>query len=217
MDKATMAGIFEPFFTTKEHGQGTGFGLSTVYGIVQQCAGDITVRSEEGLGTTFELIFPRADEGVLHSSIPAAPRLARRGTETVLVVEDQPDLLQLAKRILVAAGYELLTAWSGAEALAICATYVGPIHVSVTDVVMPEMTGPELAEHLRHVRPETKIVFMSGYTNEAFDGMDRQGRLVAFLAKPFTSEALRQIVRETLDETACSTAIAATTFQLPRV
>ena len=199
MDKATMARMFEPFFTTKEHDQGTGFGLSTVYGIVQQCAGDITVRSEEGLGTTFELFFPRADEGVLHSSIPAAPRLARRGTETVLVVEDQPALLQLAKRILVAAGYELLTASSGAEALAICATYVGPIHVSVTDVVMPEMTGPELAEHLRHVRPETKIVFMSGYTNEAFDGMDRQGRLVAFLAKPFTSEALRQIVRETLD------------------
>lgn len=172
-----------------------------MYGIVQRCAGDIAVRSEPGAGTTFEIFLPCAAAlRELVSGAPTAPRTAARCTETILVVEDQEALLHIAKRILVASGYTVLTARGGLEALATCTDLQGPVHLLLTDVVMPEMTGTELAERLLQARPATRVLYMSGFTSEAFDGIDLRGRALAFIGKPFTAEALRRKIRQTLDD-----------------
>ena len=198
MDPATMAHIFEPFFTTKEKGCGTGLGLATVYGVVRQCGGDIDVQSEPGKGTTFEVYFPRTVSRSATSSRPAPVEPPAGGSETILVVEDEEAVLSIARLTLAAAGYEVLVASSGDEALAICARHRGEIHLALSDVVMPGMTGVVLVERLRSVRPRTRVLYMSGYADEA---LAARGAIAAkLLGKPFTAEALLRKVREVLDE-----------------
>ena len=197
MDEEIIAQIFEPFFTTKGEGKGTGLGLSTVYGIVKQSGGTIQVASKPGKGTTFEILFPRVDE----VADPVERRSARStsgGTETILVVEDETAVRKLARDILMAGGYTVLEAPHGGEAVLICERHPGPIHLMVTDVVMPRMNGFELRERLRPLRPRMKVLYMSGHTDHVI--LD-QGRLkpgLAFLQKPFTPQGLSSKVRETL-------------------
>ena len=204
MDEATQAHLFEPFFTTKEVGRGTGLGLATVYGIVKQSGGYIWVYSEVGHGTTVKVYLPRvpADEVAPSLSAPAPaaePSEARGGPETVLLVEDAAPVRSLARRSLEARGYTVLDAADGATALDLAARHRGGIDVLVTDVVMPGMSGRELAERLAPERPRMKVLYTSGYTDDA---MVRQGVLtagVAFLQKPFVPETLARKVREVLD------------------
>jgi signal transduction histidine kinase/CheY-like chemotaxis protein len=202
MDAATQAHLFEPFFTTKELGRGTGLGLSTVYGIVKQSGGHISVESAPGKGARFEVLFPCV-EAQAHSDTSTVPVLeGGRGTETVLVVEDELAVLDLACRVLKSAGYSVLTAKSGLEALEIVRGHSGPIDLLLTDVVMPRMAGPELARRFRALRPGSRVLYMSGYTGEA---VGRQGVLpegVQLLEKPFTPDVLTARVRKTLDRTA---------------
>ena len=199
MDEQTQARIFEPFFTTKEQGKGTGLGLATVYGIVKQSEGFIVVDSETGCGTTFKIYLPRvdlrADADVGHTAAPAS----LRGVETVLVAEDAGGVRTVARQVLKRHGYVVLTAADGQSALDLAGDQDGPIHLLVTDVIMPEMSGRQLADRLREARPELKVLFVSGYTDDA---IVRHGILepgIAFLQKPFTPEALARKVREVLD------------------
>ena len=199
MDAETQANIFEPFFTTKEHGKGTGLGLATVYGIVKQSGGNIWVYSEPGKGTTFKIYLPRV-EGVAEGSEPAHPRSSiLRGSETILLVEDEDMVRSLAREILEAHGYAVSEARDSTEALCVCHTHSGSIHLLVTDVVMPGMSGRELAARLGTIHPETKVLYMSGYTDDA---VVRHGVLnagLAFLQKPFSANAFLGKVREVLD------------------
>ena len=199
MDTNTRAHLFEPFFTTKEIGKGTGLGLSTVYGIIKQSGGHIWVYSELGLGTTFKIYLPCVDEVAVSEPVVKPPKSTYLGTETILVVEDQKELRELACKVLAKNGYAVLEAGGGAEAIEICERHKGPIHLLVSDVVMPQISGRDLAGRLAHSRPEMRKLFMSGYTDEA---ILRHGILsagVSFLEKPFTSEALTRKVREVLD------------------
>ncbi|MGQ9552557.1 MAG: PAS domain S-box protein [Anaerolineae bacterium] len=191
--------LFEPFFTTKEVGKGTGLGLATVYGIVRQHQGHIWIYSEPGEGTTFKIYLPAAEE--------PAQKLPRRdevgylplGNETVLVVEDEPTVRRVAARILREQGYTVLEAANAHEALRLSQEHAGPIHLLLTDVVMPQMGGRELAARLKAVRPETLVLYVSGYTNNAIvhHGVLDEG--TAFLQKPFTATALVRRVRDLLD------------------
>jgi len=200
IDEETKARIFEPFFTTKQKGRGTGLGLSTVYGIVQQSGGNIIVHSELGRGTTFEVHLPR------HSSERAIPgeaeevRVRAMGSETVLVVDDEAAIRKIARRSLEAAGYTVLTAASGDEALETAAQYEGEIHLLLTDVVMPRMGGRVLAEALLKARPTLEVLYMSGYTDDAIlqHGVLQAG--THFIAKPFGGNQLTRKVRDVLDE-----------------
>jgi PAS domain S-box-containing protein len=166
MDEATQARIFEPFFTTKAEGQGTGLGLSTVYGIVKQSGGSIWVYSELGRGTTFKIYLPRVAE-VPDEAPPVRSATLARGTETILIVEDDDALRDLAKRILRSAGYTVLTAGNGGEALLLLERHDGPLHLMFTDVVMPGMSGRDLAARLADLRPQMKVLYTSGYTDDA--------------------------------------------------
>jgi PAS domain S-box-containing protein len=193
--------IFEPFFTTKEAGKGTGLGLSTVYGIVKQAGGDVRVDSEMGRGTTFRIYLPRIVDEYKETEIAAAAAddVESRGHETVLLVEDEDHLRGLAVRILNAHGYTVLTAIDGADAVRQANEYANPIHLVVSDVVMPRMGGRLLSELLVSARPKVKVLFMSGYTD---DDVMRRGildRRTAFLEKPFTPEQLVSKVRQVLD------------------
>ena len=200
MDEGTRARIFEPFFTTKDKGKGTGLGLSTVYGIVRQSGGDIHVYSEPGQGTTFKIYLPRKmSPAVVEPKVSMAPtRLT--GDETILVVEDEEAVMNLAKRILGAAGYTVLTAASGGEALATCARHSGEIHLVLTDVVMPGMSGRVFAERLAKARPGVKVLYMSGYTDKAIAHHGTLDPGTKFIGKPFNSTDLTRKVREVLDE-----------------
>jgi CheY-like chemotaxis protein len=198
MDEATRARIFEPFFTTKRPGQGTGLGLSTVYGIVKQSHGFIEVYSEVGQGTSFKIFLPQVTEAE-GTDRPAPTLVSRSGTETILLVEDNVGLRRLATRMLAAAGYTVLGAATGEEALRALARHEAPVPLLLTDVVMPGMGGRELAERSAQTHPEMKVLYMSGYTS---DTIVRHGVLeaqVPFLNKPFTQAVLLQKVREVLD------------------
>jgi signal transduction histidine kinase/ActR/RegA family two-component response regulator len=192
--------IFEPFFTTKEKGKGTGLGLSTVYGIVKQSGGYVWVYSEPGQGTTFKIYLPRVEEeaDALHRRVDVGD--LQRGKETVLLVEDEAPVRGLAVRVLRNQGYRVLEAANGQEALSVAGEHAGEkIHLLLTDVVMPQMGGKELTDRLKALRPEIKVVFTSGYTDNA---IVRHGVLepgTDFLQKPFSPAALAQKVREVLD------------------
>jgi CheY-like chemotaxis protein len=180
-------------------GKGTGLGLSTVYGIVKQSGGYIWVYSEEGQGTTFKVYLPRLVERVRPGGAPRGEPALRGGTETVLLVEDEIGVRELARRILRRAGYAVLEAESGGEALLAARLHDGPIHLLLTDVVMPRMSGRELADAITQLQPSMKVVYMSGYTDDA---IVRHGVLeagISFLEKPFTAEQLTRKIREALD------------------
>jgi CheY-like chemotaxis protein len=219
MDEETRERIFEPFFTTKGQGEGTGLGLATVYGIVQQSGGHIQVESEVGSGTTFRIYFP-----VAKGAERPAPRLPRHLTplsvertatgapslgldealrsesgETVLLVEDGEALREVLQRVLEELGYQVYVASDGEEALEVSATLDGPIHILVTDVVMPNLGGRELALELWKTRPDTRVLFMSGYTEDAILHQGLRKTTVGFIGKPFRPDFLASRVREMLD------------------
>ena len=201
MDAATRAHVFEPFFTTKPAGHGTGLGLSTVYGIVRQSGGFVTVESEVGRGTTFRVYLPRVTGTLAIDRLVSTPR-AMEGNETILVVEDTAGLRKLARRFLEGAGYAVIDAENGEEALRLLAEYGAPVHLLLSDVVMPGMSGRVLAEQVVQIRPRIKVLYMSGYTS---DTVVRHGVLeeeTPFLQKPFTKMALLGKVREVLDKEA---------------
>jgi two-component system, cell cycle sensor histidine kinase and response regulator CckA len=200
MDAATRAQIFEPFFTTKEVGKGTGLGLATVYGIVKQSGGFIEVESEPGRGAAFKVYLPRVEEAVAVGE-PAKPSGTRlRGSETVLLVEDDEGLRHLAREILTVQGYTVIEAASPRDALRIHQTHPGRIDLLLTDVVMPEMNGRQLADHLKLAREEMAVLFMSGYTGAVLSQRDGEGEFTGhLLQKPFTPDGLSRRVREVLD------------------
>src|SRR5439155_1911701 len=167
MDAETKPHLFEPFFTTKPVGKGTGLGLATVYGIVKQFGGFIWVYSEPAQGTTFKIYLPLVDAEASASIPAAAPPEPPRGTETVLLVEDAPQVRSVTRRVLERAGYVVLEASEGAVALQMAGRHVGPIHLLLTDLVMPGLGGRQIADELLRSRPETKVLFMSGYTDDA--------------------------------------------------
>jgi CheY-like chemotaxis protein len=199
MDKKTQSRIFEPFFTTKEEGKGTGLGLSTVYGIVKQSGGNIWVYSEPGRGTTFKMYLPRVEEAIEEISHDRPRAIVTTGTETILVTEDSEMVRTLACEILVAKGYSVLEARHGAEAIEVCERHKGTIHLMITDIVMPQMGGGDLARHLASVRPEMKVLYMSGYTSATIAHHLVLDPGKNFLQKPFNPSSLALKVRETLD------------------
>ena len=199
MDAKTQAHIFEPFFTTKGVGQGTGLGLSMVYGIVKQNGGHIFVYSEPGHGATFKIYIPRVDEASEATETMPQPAALPRGTETILLVEDEPQVRALVRVTLEHHGYAVLEARHGVEALVIAAQHPGPIHLLVTDVVMPQMSGPQIAKQLRPGRSDTKVLYMSGYAENAVVHHGVLDHGAAFLHKPFSLEVLASKVREVLD------------------
>jgi two-component system, cell cycle sensor histidine kinase and response regulator CckA len=198
MDLETQAQIFDPFFTTKDFGKGTGLGLSTVFGIVKQSGGTIGVYSEPGKGTAFKIHFPRCDEAPVIVE-PIKPKQLRGGTETILLVDDATPLRMLTKLILEQCGYTVLDSGEPAEALRIADGHKGPLPLMITDVVMPGFTGRVLAERLAVDRPETKVLFTSGYADDATAEQGVFGADSAFLEKPFTRDDLVRKVRELLD------------------
>ncbi len=198
IDKATQARVFEPFFTTKGIGLGTGMGLATVYGIVSQSKGSISVHSEPGRGTSFEILFPRVEETGDSQKPEALPARIGRGTETVLLVEDATQVRELVRQLLESAGYKVLTAQGSTEAIQVASEYQGGIHLVLSDVVMPGLSGPALVEQLLLKRPALKVLFMSGYADDkiTLDKMKKEG--LNFIEKPFTQVALATKVREIL-------------------
>jgi CheY-like chemotaxis protein len=197
MDAETQARIFEPFFTTKEIGKGTGLGLSTVYGVVRQSGGHIWVYSEPGQGTTFKVYLPRAGRTALLQQPPASPAESLRGSETILLVEDEEALRGLTRSLLEDSGYTVLEAELPEAAAEIALRHGGPIHLLLTDMVMPGMTGRDLATKLAPIRAEMRVVYMSGYTGFTHAGLADSE--VALLVKPFTRETLLRKVREGLE------------------
>jgi len=199
MDEATKSRVFEPFFTTKERGKGTGLGLATVYGIVKQSGGYIWVYSEVGVGSTFKIYLPGV-AGPVERETPAPPSsLSLRGSETVLVVEDQDEVRGLIRKILESRGYHVLVAAAGAAALELAAAHSGDIDLLVSDVVMPGMSGPEVSRILSGARKRMRTLFLSGYTDESIVHRGMLDPAVAFLQKPFTAEGLAAKVRAVLD------------------
>ena len=198
MDKATQARIFEPFFTTKELGQGTGLGLSTVFGIVRQSGGTIWVYSEPCAGASFKVYLPKSNTLDLELPKFEAP-VTLHGTETILLVEDQDEVRRVAQEILIRYGYHVLSAQNAGEALLTCERHPRAIHLLLTDIVMPQMNGRELAERLRELRPDLPVLFMSGYTDNSIIVHGTLDPGVSHVQKPLLPETLVRRVREVLD------------------
>jgi CheY-like chemotaxis protein len=192
--------VFEPFFTTKEKGRGTGLGLSTVYGIVKQSGGNIWVYSEPNHGTTFKIYLPRVYEAPEELKEEIVREEIPRGGETILLVEDEEVVRKLAARVLEKQGYTVLGASNGEEALFLCQRKNEPIHLVLTDVMMPQMGGPQLVEQLRQMRQDFKVLYMSGYTDGgiAHHGVLEKG--IDYIQKPFSIDGLTRKVREVLDK-----------------
>jgi PAS domain S-box-containing protein len=191
--------IFEPFFTTKEVGKGTGLGLSMAYGIVKQSGGHIGVDSEPGKGAAFRIYLPRVDEPTAEAEEKEMER-PPSGNETILVVEDEEEVRKLIARILTKQGYKVLEASQGKEVFSLCEEQGGPIHLMVTDMVMPEMTGVELAQHIKQIYPEMKVLYMSGYASDRVAmEYERVQKGIEFIQKPFTVYRLASKIREVLD------------------
>jgi CheY-like chemotaxis protein len=202
MDAETQAHIFEPFFTTKEPGKGTGLGLATVYGVVRQSGGYVRVCSEPGHGTTFNIYLPRVHEEAKQERHCTGSDSFVSGRETILLVEDEESLSRLTRELLEESGYSVLEANNGSEALEIARQYEETIHLLLTDVVMPKMGGPALAKQLTILRPETRVLYMSGYTGSSAFAQELAESGPGLLQKPFTREKLTRNVREVLDSSA---------------
>jgi len=200
MDDETLAKIFEPFFTTKEEGRGTGLGLATVYGILMQNKGAVTVASRPGQGTTFNLYLPQAQTTNSFSPEKNGLSSCDFGTETILLVEDEIAILELSVYILEKLNYHILTAATPALALNLAMDHPGPIDLLITDVIMPVMNGQELAEQIRVIRPDIKVLFISGYTADIISQHGVLNTGVHFLEKPFSARSLGKKVREVIDQ-----------------
>jgi CheY-like chemotaxis protein len=198
MDADTQTHIFEPFFTTKGLGKGTGLGLATVYGIVKQSGGKIDVDSALGKGTTFKIYFPRVEGAAERLEPISAPNAALRGSETILLVEDEEMVRALAQAILERYGYTVLAAKHVNDALRIAQEGPQAIHLLLTDTIMPGMHGTELAQHVLAIRPAMKVLYMSGYADKAFTHTGTGEPGLAFLQKPFTPQTLGRKVHEIL-------------------
>lgn len=198
MEEQTRAHLFEPFFTTKEKGKGTGLGLATCYGIIKQAGGYIWVYSEPGKGTTFKIYLPHAGGSATWPERSSVLTSDLSGHETILLVEDEPLVREMTAQVLRTHGYNVLVAENGSEALSVAHDLSSPIHLVITDVVMPQMSGRQLADILRGNRPGIKILYMSGYTENSIvhHGVLEEG--IAFIAKPFTPTGLLKRVREEL-------------------
>ncbi len=199
MDAETCARIFEPFFTTKESGKGSGLGLAIVYGIVQQSGGFVGVESAPGAGTTFTAYLPRGEGAADRRDRSPPPSRSAIGTETVLLAEDEDSIRVLCRHALTEHGYRVLEARHGQEALELCTSHAGSIDILVTDVVMPKMSGRALADRVRVLRPDIKVLYVSGYTDDAIMRHGASEAQVAFLPKPFTTSVLLHRIREVLD------------------
>jgi CheY-like chemotaxis protein len=199
--------VFEPFFTTKEASQGTGLGLSTVYGIVKQSGGYITVHSEVGLGTAFKIYLPRVDQPVDASTPPEMDEQRLHGTETVLVVEDDQSVCELAAGILKQHGYKVITANSGEEALRRAREFQGTIHLLLTDIVMAGTSGHELSQQLKKMQGELRVLYMSGYPHFSLSTSDFLDFGQPILAKPFTPSELSREARRILDHASHAAAV----------
>jgi len=199
MDARTQARIFEPFFTTKEKGRGTGLGLATVYGIVKQSGGFIVVESAPGLGTTFTIYLPRVEAAETVEEPAQPPAIAQRGAETILVVDDETAIRDLAAEYLQGCGYTVLTAGGGIEAHALVSKHDGPVHLLLTDTVMPKMTGHELVRAIGALRPEIKVIYMSGYLEFNASAHLQSGDGALYIQKPFGLDALAKLVQSALE------------------
>jgi len=197
MDEHTRARIFEPFFTTKEVGKGTGLGLATVLGIVQQSGGCIRVKSQVGVGTTFRIYFRQVEEAAAPDDVAAAP--PRGGSETVLVVDDEMEVQALLQTALRSWGYTVLGVTSPSEAIRLAEHHPAPIDLLVTDMVMPEMSGAVLAERLVTMHPDMATLFMSGYSDYSVESIAHSRARTGFLQKPFAPDAVARKVRDLLD------------------
>jgi two-component system cell cycle sensor histidine kinase/response regulator CckA len=198
MDNETMSHIFEPFFTTKEQGKGTGLGLAIVFGIVKQSGGHVSVQSELTKGTTFKVYFPMVEASVERESTEVIKHPST-GSETILLVEDEDGVRNSTAEYLQDAGYTVLTAAGAPEALEVAEQYDRPIHLLLTDVIMPFMSGRELAEIMTSVRSETRVVFMSGYSDNLLSTHQILNTKHRLLRKPFSLESLGQCIREVLE------------------
>ena len=198
MDEETQAHIFEPFFTTKEKGKGTGLGLATVYGIVKQSGGFIWVYSELSKGTSFKIYLPRVDEKQVPCGAPRPVAELPKGTETILLTEDEQDVREIAREFLESGGYQVIEAQNGNDAIRLAAQYGDEIDLLVTDMVMPGITGQELAERLQQEHPGLSVVFMSGYSEHAAMEMANADPSVRLMTKPFNRSTILRAVGEIL-------------------
>jgi CheY-like chemotaxis protein len=199
MDAATMARIFEPFFTTKGPGSGTGLGLAMVYGVVKQSGGCIWVDSEVGQGTSFKIYLPRASQAAEKDVPKKLKEAVKRGSETILLVEDDPAVREPVSAMLEAQGYKVLVSQDPSDVGTICEQHKGRIHLLLTDLILPGMSGREIAKRVSQLRPEVAVLFMSGYTDDALIHSHGLDETSAFLQKPFSSVTLGAKIREVLE------------------